>query len=147
MRLEYGSSIAGQQGRPGPVLPVADRHSARRADPHRLFNWAYARHAGGTFVFRIEDTDAARDTEESYRHLLDALRWLGLDWDEGPEVGGPHGPYRQSERHDIYADVAARLVRRRPRCTSRSRRRGGRGAGTSRPAGTPSSATTTPTAT
>jgi glutamyl-tRNA synthetase len=75
-----------------------------------LFNWAHARHTGGTFVFRIEDTDAARDSEESYRHLLDSLRWLGLDWDEGPEVGGPHGPYRQSERHEIYRDVAARLL-------------------------------------
>ncbi len=57
-----------------------------------LFNWAYARHTGGTFVFRIEDTDAARDSEESYNALLEALRWLGLDWDEGPEVGGPHEP-------------------------------------------------------
>ena len=75
-----------------------------------LFNWAHARHTGGTFVFRIEDTDAARDSEESYRHLLDCLRWLGLDWDEGPEVGGPHGPYRQSERHEIYRDVAAKLL-------------------------------------
>ena len=75
-----------------------------------LFNWAHARHTGGTFVFRIEDTDAARDSEESYRHLLDCLRWLGLDWDEGPEVGGPHGPYRQSERGEIYADVAAKLL-------------------------------------
>jgi glutamyl-tRNA synthetase len=75
-----------------------------------LFNWAHARHHGGTLVFRIEDTDAARDSEESYRHLLDSLRWLGLDWDEGPEVGGPHGPYRQSERHDIYRDVAAKLL-------------------------------------
>ena len=75
-----------------------------------LFNWAHARHTGGTFVFRIEDTDASRDSEESYRHLLDSLRWLGLDWDEGPEVGGPNGPYRQSERHGIYADVAAKLL-------------------------------------
>ena len=75
-----------------------------------LFNWAHARHTGGTFVFRIEDTDAARDSEESYRHLLDCMRWLGLDWDEGPEVGGPHGPYRQSERHEIYRDVAAKLL-------------------------------------
>jgi len=75
-----------------------------------LFNWAHARHTGGTFVFRIEDTDAARDSEESYRHLLDCMRWLGLDWDEGPEVGGPNGPYRQSERHEIYADVAAKLL-------------------------------------
>jgi len=75
-----------------------------------LFNWAYARHTGGTFVFRIEDTDAARDSEESYQMLLDAMRWLGLDWDEGVEVGGPHGPYRQSQRGDTYADVAARLL-------------------------------------
>lgn len=75
-----------------------------------LFNWAYARHTGGVFVFRIEDTDAARDSEESYAAILDALRWLGLDWDEGPEVGGPHGPYRQSERGDLYRDVVARLV-------------------------------------
>ena len=75
-----------------------------------LFNWAYARHTGGTFVFRIEDTDAARDSEESYLQLLDALRWLGLDWDEGVEVGGPHEPYRQSKRMDLYADVARRLL-------------------------------------
>lgn len=75
-----------------------------------LFNWAYARHTGGTFVFRIEDTDAARDSEESYAAILEALRWLGLDWDEGPEVGGPHAPYRQSQRGEIYRDVIARLV-------------------------------------
>lgn len=75
-----------------------------------LFNWAYARHTGGTFVFRIEDTDAERDSEESYQALLEALRWLGLDWDEGPEVGGSHGPYRQSQRGEIYAEVALRLI-------------------------------------
>lgn len=75
-----------------------------------LFNWAYARHTGGTFVFRIEDTDAARDSQESYLQLLDALRWLGLDWDEGVEVGGPHEPYRQSQRTDLYTDVVRRLV-------------------------------------
>ncbi|MGW5052098.1 glutamate--tRNA ligase [Actinokineospora sp. NPDC004072] len=75
-----------------------------------LFNWAFARHAGGDLVFRIEDTDAARDTEESYAAILDALRWLGIDWDEGPEVGGDHGPYRQSQRQDIYRDVIAKLV-------------------------------------
>ncbi len=75
-----------------------------------LFNWAFARHHGGTFVFRIEDTDAARDSEESYEQLLDSLRWLGFTWDEGPEVGGPHAPYRQSERMDIYQDVARRLL-------------------------------------
>ena len=74
-----------------------------------LFNWAFARHHGGTFVFRIEDTDAARNTEESYEGLIEVMQWLGLDWDEGPLVGGPYGPYRQSERSDIYADVLARL--------------------------------------
>jgi len=75
-----------------------------------LFNWAYARHVGGTFVFRIEDTDAARDSEESYQQVLEALRWLGLDWDEGVEVGGPHEPYRQSQRGELYSDVARRLL-------------------------------------
>ena len=74
-----------------------------------LFNWAFARHHQGTLVLRIEDTDAARDSEESYLQLLDSLRWLGLGWDEGPEVGGPHAPYRQSQRMDVYADVARRL--------------------------------------
>jgi glutamyl-tRNA synthetase len=75
-----------------------------------LFNWAFARHHQGSLVFRIEDTDAARDSQESYEQLLEALRWMGLDWDEGPEVGGDHGPYRQSERRAIYADVAAKLL-------------------------------------
>ncbi|MDN5931325.1 MAG: glutamate--tRNA ligase [Pseudonocardia sp.] len=75
-----------------------------------LFNWAHARHNGGSFVFRIEDTDASRDSVESYEALLDALRWLGLDWDEGPEVGGDHGPYRQSERGARYADALAKLI-------------------------------------
>lgn len=75
-----------------------------------LFNWAQARHSKGTFVFRIEDTDAQRDSEESYGQILDALRWLGLDWDEGVEVGGPDGPYRQSLRGDIYKKVAQQLV-------------------------------------
>ncbi|MFJ4640276.1 glutamate--tRNA ligase [Streptomyces hygroscopicus] len=75
-----------------------------------LFNWAFARHHGGTLVFRIEDTDAARDSEESYAQLLDAMRWLGFDWDEGPEVGGPHAPYRQSQRMDIYREVADKLL-------------------------------------
>jgi glutamyl-tRNA synthetase len=75
-----------------------------------LFNWAEARHTKGTFVFRIEDTDAARDSQESYEQIIDALRWLGLDWDEGIEVGGPDGPYRQSERTAIYKDVASKLL-------------------------------------
>ena len=75
-----------------------------------LFNWAYARHHGGKLVFRIEDTDAARDSEESYVQLLEALRWLKIDWDEGVEVGGPHAPYRQSERHGIYREVLDKLI-------------------------------------
>ena len=75
-----------------------------------LFNYAYARHVGGTFVFRIEDTDAARDSEESFDQIIDSLKWLGLDWDEGVGVGGPHGPYRQSERGEIYREVAAKLL-------------------------------------
>mgnify|MGYP002784400391 CR=1 FL=1 len=74
-----------------------------------LFNWAYAKHTGGTMVFRIEDTDQARDSEESYHQLLDALRWLGITWDEGVETGGPHPPYRQSQRGPIYADIIERL--------------------------------------
>ncbi|NQW89609.1 glutamate--tRNA ligase [Curtobacterium sp. VKM Ac-2861] len=74
-----------------------------------LFNWAYARHTGGKLVFRIEDTDAARDSEESYAQILDGLRWLRLDWDEGVDAGGEHGPYRQSERTAIYDDVIAKL--------------------------------------
>lgn len=75
-----------------------------------LFNWAYARHTGGSLVFRIEDTDAARDSEESYNQLLDSFHWLGFDWDEGPEVGGPNAPYRQSERMDRYKDIADKLL-------------------------------------
>jgi len=75
-----------------------------------LYNWAFARHHGGTFVFRIEDTDKERSTEDSYQAMLDAMRWLGLDWDEGPEVGGPHPPYRQSERGDLYRDVLDKLA-------------------------------------
>ena len=75
-----------------------------------LYNWAFARHVGGTFVFRIEDTDKERSTEESYAAILDLFRWIGLDWDEGVEVGGPYGPYRQSERGDLYRDVLAKLA-------------------------------------
>jgi len=74
-----------------------------------LFNWAYARHTGGKLIFRIEDTDAARDSEESYGQIIEALTWLRLDWDEGVNVGGPDGPYRQSERYDIYRDVIEKL--------------------------------------
>ncbi|WP_119698841.1 glutamate--tRNA ligase [Microbacterium halotolerans] len=75
-----------------------------------LFNWGYARHNGGKMVFRIEDTDAARDSQESYDQLIEALRWLEIDWDEGVEVGGPHAPYRQSERHDLHRGVLDTLI-------------------------------------
>lgn len=75
-----------------------------------LFNWAQARHSGGTLIFRIEDTDAARDSEESYQAIIDSLTWLGLDWDEGVVKGGPHEPYRQSQRMNIYKDVLDKLI-------------------------------------
>ncbi|MCQ4620236.1 glutamate--tRNA ligase [Corynebacterium sp. CCUG 71335] len=75
-----------------------------------LFNWAHARHTGGKLVFRIEDTDAARDSEESYQAIIDSLTWLGLDWDEGVVTGGPHEPYRQSQRMDIYKEVLDKLI-------------------------------------
>lgn len=74
-----------------------------------LFNWAHARHTGGKLIFRIEDTDAARDSEESYQAIIDSLKWLGMDWDEGVIVGGPHEPYRQSQRMDIYKEVLEKL--------------------------------------
>ncbi|MCF4007018.1 glutamate--tRNA ligase [Corynebacterium uropygiale] len=75
-----------------------------------LFNWAQARHTGGKLIFRIEDTDAARDSEESYQAIIDSLTWLGLDWDEGVVKGGPHEPYRQSLRGKIYQDVLKKLI-------------------------------------
>ena len=74
-----------------------------------LFNWAYARHTGGKLIFRIEDTDAARDSEESYQAIIESLIWLGMDWDEGVVTGGPNEPYRQSQRMDIYLDVLEKL--------------------------------------
>jgi glutamyl-tRNA synthetase len=75
-----------------------------------LFNWLFARKNGGVFVLRIEDTDLERSTEESVEQLKRSLRWIGLEWDEGPEVGGPHAPYRQTERMEIYRDAARRLL-------------------------------------
>ena len=74
-----------------------------------LFNWLYAKHTGGTFVLRIEDSDTERNTKESLNSLLSNLRWLGLNWDEGPEVGGAYGPYFQSERGDVYQKHLKRL--------------------------------------
>lgn len=79
--------------------------SARTA----LFNWLYARHTGGTFILRIEDTDKERNTDEALRVLIDGMRWMGLDWDEGPEVGGDYGPYFQSQRQHIYDEYLQKL--------------------------------------
>ena len=93
-----------------------------------LYNWAFARHHGGTFVFRIEDTDAARNTQESYDGLFEVMRWLGLGWDEGPDVGGPFAPYRQSERADIYLDVARAAAWHLAHLRLLLHQRGGRGA-------------------
>ncbi|MEY3006452.1 MAG: hypothetical protein RI942_794, partial [Pseudomonadota bacterium] len=85
-------------------------------DPHvgtayiALFNLCFARQHGGQFILRIEDTDQVRSTRESEQAILDSLRWLGLDWDEGPDVGGEFGPYRQSERSEIYKQYAEQLI-------------------------------------
>src|SRR6185436_10020478 len=87
-------------------------------DPHvgtayiALFNYCFARKNGGQFILRIEDTDRTRSTPESEQAILRALRWLGLEWDEGPDKGGPHGPYRQSERSAIYREHAETLIAR-----------------------------------
>ena len=77
-----------------------------------IFNWLFAKHHDGTFIIRVEDTDQARSTRESEQMVLDDLRWLGLDWQEGPEIGGPHTPYRQSERIAIYKRAADELMSR-----------------------------------
>ena len=85
-------------------------------DPHvgtayvALINWCFAKHHGGDFLLRIEDTDRARSTLESEKAILDSLHWFGIGWDEGPDIGGPHGPYRQSERSDIYKQRAQTLL-------------------------------------
>lgn len=107
------SPSAATTDRPGPRLRFCPSPTGM---PHvglmrtALSNWMQARHTHGTLVFRIEDTDAARDSEESYHQLLDAMRWMGIDWDEGVEVGGDYGPYRQSERRDLYREVLAKLI-------------------------------------
>ena len=113
----HTAGSASSAGSPSPPTEVRVRFfPSPTCTPHvglirtALFNWAFARHHGGTFVFRIEDTDAARDSDESYHALLDALRWLGLTWDEGPEVGGPYAPYRQSLRRDLHMDIVRRLL-------------------------------------
>src|SRR5687767_9804394 len=91
-----------------PPSPTGNLHvgNVRSA----LFNWVFARHYGGTFVLRVEDTDAGRNLPESYQVLFDSLTWLGLTWDEGPGVGGPYAPYIQTERSGIYAGIVAQLL-------------------------------------
>jgi nondiscriminating glutamyl-tRNA synthetase len=96
MRLRFAPSPTGQ-------LHVGNARTA-------LFNWMLARGSGGTFVLRIEDTDAERSTRESEAGIVEDLRWLGLDWDEGPDVGGQSGPYRQSESLHLYQSYANELL-------------------------------------
>ena len=96
MRVRFAPSPTG-------LLHVGNARTA-------LFNWLLARGRGGTLILRIEDTDVERSTRESEEGILEDLRWLGLDWDEGPDVGGPHGPYRQSERLDLYRSYASELI-------------------------------------
>jgi nondiscriminating glutamyl-tRNA synthetase len=96
MRVRFAPSPTGQ-------LHVGNARTA-------LFNWLLAHGKDGTFILRVEDTDAERSTRESEAGILEDLRWLGLDWDEGPDVGGPHGPYRQSERLHLYASYANELL-------------------------------------
>src|SRR5689334_9246318 len=78
-----------------------------------LFNWLWARHTGGKFILRIDDTDRERNIDEALKPILEAFKWLGLHWDEGPEVGGPHGPYFQSQRAELYQEAAQRLLAER----------------------------------
>ena len=75
-----------------------------------IYNWAFARANGGTFILRIDDTDPTRSTDENTQIILRAMRWLGLDWDEGPDLGGPYAPYRQSERLDTYRPFVDKLI-------------------------------------
>src|SRR6201995_4096002 len=100
-----------------PARPVRVRIApSPTGDPHvgtayiALFNYVFAKQSGGKFVLRIEDTDQNRARADSEQMIFDALHWLGLSWDEGPAVGGPHAPYRQSERAKIYQDHAAKLL-------------------------------------
>src|SRR5580693_6109376 len=75
-----------------------------------LFNWLFTRRLGGQFILRIDDTDAERNKTEALQPILDGFRWLGINWDEGPEVGGPYGPYFQSQRRELYREAALRLL-------------------------------------
>jgi glutamyl/glutaminyl-tRNA synthetase len=88
---------------PTGALHVGGAHTA-------LFAWLFARHEGGKFILRVEDTDEVRSTPESLQAIYDGLKWIGMDWDEGPDIGGPYAPYIQSERLDIYQQHVDRLM-------------------------------------
>lgn len=88
---------------PTGALHIGGAHTA-------LFNWLWARHTGGSFILRIEDTDRARSTQEYERTIMDGMKWMNLDWDEGPDVGGDYGPYRQADRLDLYRKYAEELL-------------------------------------
>ena len=94
-----------------------------------LYDWAYARRTGGAFVLRLEDTDRSRVQQEYIDSAIDTLRWLGLDWDEGPDVGGPYGPYLQSERMGIYAEWTERFLAEGTPTTATARRKRSRSGG------------------
>lgn len=115
--------MRGVGGAPHPLRPLSSNpHPRVRFAPSptgylhiggartALFNWLFARRTGGVFILRIEDTDAERSTQASLQAILDSMHWLGLEWDEGPEVGGPHGPYTQTERKAIYRQYAEKLI-------------------------------------
>ena len=89
--------------------PSPNRQASRGRRRTAIYNWAFARANHGTFILRIDDTDPERSTEENTQIILRAMRWLGLDWDEGPEVGGDFGPYKQTERAEMYRAAAQRL--------------------------------------
>jgi len=101
---ETGSRPVRVRVAPSPTGPIhiGNMHTA-------FFNWLFARNTGGAFILRFEDTDRERSREDYERLIFEEMKWLGLDWDEGPDIGGPYGPYRQSERLDLYADYARRL--------------------------------------
>ena len=105
-----------KSARVGTMPPRVRIAPSPTGDPHvgtayiALFNYAFAKKHGGTFILRIEDTDQTRSTHSSELAIYDALRWLGLDWDEGPDVGGPHGPYFQSQRGHLYASAVEELL-------------------------------------
>ena len=121
MRLRFAPSPTGQ-------LHVGNARTA-------LFNWLLARGQGGTFILRIEDTDFERSTRESERSVIEDLHWLGLEWNEGIDVGGEHGPYRQSERLHIYRAHAVELMSTGPRLSLFLLGRDARGGSHRRPRG------------